>query len=81
MSFLLHAQNANKPIWQMQHSGLTASLRGIDAASDSLVWISGSSGKYAITNDSGENWIPGNVPGADSTFAMFRFSTKTTSCF
>ena len=66
MSFLLHAQNANTPIWQMQHSGLTTSLRGIDAASDSLVWISGSSGKYAITNDSGENWIPGNVPGADS---------------
>ncbi|MCB9070315.1 MAG: hypothetical protein H6629_21270 [Calditrichae bacterium] len=32
----------------------------------SLVWISGSMGKYAITNDGGENWVPGNVPGADS---------------
>lgn len=66
MSFLLHAQIENKPVWQMQHSGLTASLRGIDAASDSLVWISGSTGKYAITKDGGDTWNPGSVPGADS---------------
>ncbi len=52
--------------WELQDSGIEASIRGIDAADDQVVWISGSGGQYSVTEDGGMNWRPGRVPGADS---------------
>ena len=49
-----------------QQSGLTASLRGLDALDHQIVWVSGGNGRYASTRDGGVTWMPGSVPGADS---------------
>jgi photosystem II stability/assembly factor-like uncharacterized protein len=48
-----------------QSSGTTASLRGISAASDTVVWASGTQGTFLKTLDGGANWQSGTVDGAD----------------
>lgn len=50
-SNLLHAQTL-VPI----HSGTKTSLRGLSVVNDSVAWISGSNGTWAMTRDSGRNW-------------------------
>jgi photosystem II stability/assembly factor-like uncharacterized protein len=52
--------------WEMQESGLEASLRGLSAVDELTAWISGSGGSYAFTRDGGLTWNPSVVPGADS---------------
>ncbi|MCB0279529.1 MAG: hypothetical protein KDD94_08515 [Calditrichaeota bacterium] len=52
--------------WEVQNSGNNSSIRGIDAVNDSLVWLSGSYGRYAITEDGGKHWVTDSVPGAGS---------------
>jgi photosystem II stability/assembly factor-like uncharacterized protein len=51
--------------WAPQTSGVTASLRGISAASERVAWASGSGGTYLITTDGGATWRAAKVPGAE----------------
>ncbi len=52
--------------WIAQSSGTTASLRGISAATDKVVWASGTGGTYLRTVDGGATWQVSIVPGAES---------------
>src|SRR5260221_10194920 len=47
-----------------QSSGATASLRGISAPSDTIVWASGTQGTFVKTVDGGATWQVGTVDGA-----------------
>lgn len=51
--------------WTPQNSPTTASLRGVRAVSDRVVWASGSNGTYLRTIDGGEHWAAAQVPGAE----------------
>ena len=42
-----------QPAWQMQESGTTASLRGIDSVDGKIAWASGSGGTVLRTIDGG----------------------------
>lgn len=50
--------------WTAQSSGTAASLRGVNAASRTVVWASGSAGTYLRTMDGGVSWHAATVPGA-----------------
>lgn len=53
--------------WRVQPSGSTASLRGVSAVNERVVWASGSAGTVLRTVDGGRSWrrIP-PPPGSDS---------------
>lgn len=51
--------------WTPQNSPTTASLRGVRAVSDRVVWASGSNGTFLRTVDGGEHWSAAQVPGAE----------------
>jgi len=65
--------------WILQLSGTTASLRGISAVSDTVVWASGTSGTFLRTLDGGAHWTAATVPGAtDLDFrALHAFNRDT----
>src|SRR5712692_5767472 len=44
------------PHWTLQHSGVTARLRGISAVSDRVAWASGSGSTVLRTDDGGATW-------------------------
>jgi photosystem II stability/assembly factor-like uncharacterized protein len=44
------------PAWTVQQSGVTATLRGVSAASDRVVWASGSRGTVLRSSDAGVTW-------------------------
>jgi photosystem II stability/assembly factor-like uncharacterized protein len=46
-------------------SHTTENLRGVSAVSQQIAWSSGTNGTYLRTTD-GRNWIPAQVPGAES---------------
>jgi len=50
----------------MQTSGTTASLRGVSAVNDRIVWASGTEGTWLRTLDGGGSWESGHVPGAEA---------------
>src|SRR5580658_1513106 len=52
--------------WIPQTSNTTASLRGVSAVNERVVWASGSGGTYLRTTDGGTNWNAATVPGAES---------------
>lgn len=52
--------------WEPQASGTTASLRGVEAVSETVVWASGSRGTVLRTTDGGGTWRRVGVAGADS---------------
>lgn len=52
--------------WAPQTSGATASLRGVSAVNDKVVWASGSGGTYLLTTDGGATWRAAKVPGAET---------------
>ena len=52
--------------WIAQSSNTTASLRGLSAVDEKVVWASGTGGTFLRTVDGGANWIAGKVPGAES---------------
>jgi hypothetical protein len=54
---------ANAP-WQMQDSGATASLRGIDSVDGTVAWASGTGGTVLKTTDGGAHWQKCSVPDA-----------------
>jgi photosystem II stability/assembly factor-like uncharacterized protein len=49
--------------WTPVQTGVTATLRGISAASDRVVWASGSGGTVIRTQDGGKTWKTLPVPG------------------
>jgi len=52
------------PSWTPQSSGVTARLRGVSAASQRVVWASGSGGTVLRTEDGGDTWASLKVPDA-----------------
>jgi photosystem II stability/assembly factor-like uncharacterized protein len=53
-------------LWTSQNSGTDASFRGMSVVNASVVWISGTGGTFAWTDDAGVKWHPGHVVGAES---------------
>ncbi len=47
-----------------QESGMTGSMRGLDALPKKVVWISGTKGEFSVTVNSGKTWFHDTVPGA-----------------
>ncbi len=50
--------------WQTQVSNTQADFRGLSVVNANIVWVSGSNGTYACTNDGGQHWAVGTVPNA-----------------
>jgi photosystem II stability/assembly factor-like uncharacterized protein len=53
------------PAWQMQDTGSTASLRGIDAVDATVAWASGTEGTVLKSTDGGAHWQKCAVPEAN----------------
>ena len=51
-------------VWQMQESGTTAGLRGIDSVDGTVAWASGTGGTVLRTVDGGAHWMKCAVPDA-----------------
>jgi photosystem II stability/assembly factor-like uncharacterized protein len=45
-----------RQVWQMQESGTTAGLRGIDSVDGTVAWASGTGGTVLRTTDGGAHW-------------------------
>ncbi|MCP4710163.1 MAG: oxidoreductase [Planctomycetes bacterium] len=52
--------------WQMQESGVNASLRGLHAVSDNVAWASGAGGTVLRTVDGGRLWQNVSIPNAEN---------------
>ena len=65
-SLYLAAPLALAQSWTPQTSGTTASLRGVCAVDDKVVWASGTAGTVLITQDGGATWHAGKVSGAET---------------
>jgi len=50
--------------WAPTMLGTDAELRGLSAAGPSVVWASGTRGRYAHSTDGGRNWRVDSVPTA-----------------
>jgi photosystem II stability/assembly factor-like uncharacterized protein len=59
--------------WQMQESGTTASLRGIDSVDGTIAWASGTGGTVLKTIDGGAHWQKCAVPDAATDGAALDF--------
>lgn len=64
LSILILAVSATAQTWTMQTTGTTASLRGLSAANQRVVWASGTKGTCLRTVDGGITWTSLVVPGA-----------------
>ncbi len=53
-------------LWQVQTSGVTASLRGLCAVDSLTAWASGSAGTVIRTLDGGNTWVQVSPAGYDS---------------
>ncbi|MGA2809640.1 MAG: hypothetical protein ABSE87_16045 [Terracidiphilus sp.] len=62
----------NSP-WQMQDSGTTASLRGIDSVDGTVAWASGTAGTVVRTTDGGAHWMKCSIPDAAADGAKLDF--------
>src|SRR5208337_4628978 len=60
-------------VWQMQDSGTTAGLRGIDSVDGTVAWASGTGGTVLRTVDGGAHWTQCAVPDADKDGATLEF--------
>ena len=60
-------------VWQMQDSGTTAGLRGIDSVDGTVAWASGTGGTVLRTIDGGVHWTQCAVPDADKDGATLDF--------
>jgi photosystem II stability/assembly factor-like uncharacterized protein len=59
--------------WQMQDSGTTAGLRGIDSVDGTVAWASGTGGTVLRTIDGGAHWLKCAVPDAAKDGATLDF--------
>jgi len=64
---------ATPPVWQMQESGTTAGLRGIDSVNGSVAWASGTGGTVLKTLDGGAHWTQCAIPDAAKDGATLDF--------
>jgi hypothetical protein len=60
-------------VWQMQDSGTTAGLRGIDSVDGTVAWASGTEGTILKTIDGGAHWQRCAVPDGDTDGATLDF--------
>jgi hypothetical protein len=60
--FLLAACTAANPQWEIQNSGTTADLRGIDNVGSRVAWASGANGTVLRTEDGGYLWQACAIP-------------------
>ncbi len=60
-------------VWQMQDSGTTAGLRGIDSINGKVAWASGTGGTVLRTTDGGAHWTRCATPDADKDGATLDF--------
>jgi photosystem II stability/assembly factor-like uncharacterized protein len=60
-------------VWQMQDSGSTASLRGIDSVDGTIAWASGTGGTVLKTTDGGAHWQQCTIPDGDKDGATLDF--------
>jgi photosystem II stability/assembly factor-like uncharacterized protein len=60
-------------VWQMQDSGTTAGLRGIDSVDGTVAWASGTEGTVLRTIDGGAHWTKCAVPDAVKDGATLDF--------
>src|ERR1700756_521467 len=60
-------------VWQLQSSGTTAGLRGIDSVDGTVAWASGTGGTVLRTTDSGAHWQKCATPDADKDGATLDF--------
>jgi photosystem II stability/assembly factor-like uncharacterized protein len=63
--FILALANNVGAQWRQQTSNTTASLRGLCAVNEQVVWVSGTQGTFLRTLDGGQTWQAGVVPGAE----------------
>jgi hypothetical protein len=61
------------PIWQMQESGTTVGLRGIDSVDGTVAWASGTGGTVLKTLDGGARWTQCAIPDAAKDGATLDF--------
>jgi hypothetical protein len=69
----MQAQSQPQPIWQMQDSGATAGLRGIDSVDGTVAWASGTGGTVLKTTDGGQHWQKCAIPDAATDGATLDF--------
>jgi len=62
-----------KTPWQMQDSGTTAGLRGIDSVDGTVAWASGTGGTILKTTDGGVHWTACAIPDATTDGATLDF--------
>ena len=67
------AAQSPPPLWQMQESGTTAGLRGIDSVDGTVAWASGTNGTVLKTIDGGAHWTKCAIPDADKDGATLDF--------
>ncbi|MGA9672231.1 MAG: hypothetical protein WBQ94_23665, partial [Terracidiphilus sp.] len=62
---LLSLPAGAQQVWEMQDSGTTAGLRGIDSVDGTVVWASGTGGTVLKTVDGGAHWTQCAAPDGD----------------
>jgi hypothetical protein len=67
------APSAQLPVWQMQESGTSAGLRGIDSVDGTVAWASGTGGTVLRTVDGGAHWTKCSVPDGEKDGAALDF--------
>jgi photosystem II stability/assembly factor-like uncharacterized protein len=67
------AQSPPPSLWQMQESGTTAGLRGIDSVDGTVAWASGTGGTVLKTIDGGAHWTVCTIPDAAKDGATLDF--------
>jgi hypothetical protein len=60
-------------VWQMQESGTTAGLRGIESVDGTVAWASGTGGTVLRTTDGGAHWLKCAIPDAAKDGATLDF--------
>lgn len=66
MGFTSAALAQTPPRLERQHTGTTARLQAVSIVNPEVVWVSGTGGTFARTQDGGTTWEARVVPGADS---------------
>lgn len=64
ISAVASGDEGRQPVWELQHTGVNASLRGLSVVDRRIVWASGSEGTVIRTEDAGKTWHDVSVPQA-----------------